>query len=77
MLYRPALHGNWNALRIARRALREEFSTPTVPLTGVLPNRQVFLPEPVFNAYCFHTATMVTRTRHNVTLYQLCVSCYP
>jgi len=32
MLYRPALHGNWNALSLARRALKDKFSTPTVPL---------------------------------------------
>jgi glycerol-3-phosphate O-acyltransferase len=41
MLYRPALHGNWNALRLARRALKDKFPTPTVPLTTVLQNRQV------------------------------------
>ena len=44
MLYRPALHGNWNALRLARRALKDKFPTPTVSLTAVLQNRQVFLP---------------------------------
>jgi hypothetical protein len=47
MLYKPALHGNWNALSIVRRALKDKFPTPTVPLTTVLPNRQVFLPDPV------------------------------
>jgi hypothetical protein len=47
MLYRPALHGNWNALSLARRALKDKFPTPTIPLTAVLPNRQVFLPKPV------------------------------
>jgi hypothetical protein len=47
MLYRPALHGNWNALSLARRALKDKFPTPTVPFTAVLPNRQVFLPDPV------------------------------
>jgi hypothetical protein len=47
MLYRPALHGNWNALSLARRALKKKFPTPTVPLTTVLQNRQVFLPDPV------------------------------
>jgi len=47
MLYRPALHGNWNALSLARKALKDKFPTPTVPLTAVLPNRQVFLPDPV------------------------------
>jgi hypothetical protein len=47
MLYRPALHGNWNALSLARRALKEKFPTPTVPLTTVLQNRQVFLPDPI------------------------------
>jgi len=43
MLYRPALHGNWNALSLARRALKDKFPTPTVPITAVLQNRQVFL----------------------------------
>jgi len=47
MLYRPALHGNWNALSLARRALKDKFHMPTVPLTIVLQNRQVFLPDPV------------------------------
>ena len=47
MLYRPALHGNWNALSLARRALRDKFPTLTISLTAVLPNRQVFLPDPV------------------------------
>ena len=47
MLYRPALHDNWNALSLARRALTDKFPTPTVPLTSVLQNRQVFLPDPV------------------------------
>ena len=47
MLYRPALHGNSNALRLARRALKEKFPTPKVPLKTVLQNRQVFLPDPV------------------------------
>jgi len=47
MLYRPALRGNWNALSLARRALKDKFSTPTIPLRALLPNRQVFLPDPV------------------------------
>jgi glycerol-3-phosphate O-acyltransferase len=47
MIYRSALHGNWNALSLARRALKDKFPTPTIPLTAVLPNRQVFLPDPV------------------------------
>ena len=47
MLYRTALHGNWNALSLARRALKNKFPTPTIPLIAVLPNRQVFLPNPV------------------------------
>ena len=47
MLYRPALHDNWNALSLARRALKDKFPTPTVPLTTVLQNHQVFLPDPV------------------------------
>jgi len=32
---------------IARRSLKNKFSTPTVPLTAVLQNRQVFLPDPI------------------------------
>jgi hypothetical protein len=48
MLYRPALRGNWNALGLARRALNDKFPTPTVPLTTVLQNRQVFLLDPVY-----------------------------
>jgi hypothetical protein len=48
MLYRPAFHGNWNALSLARRALKDKFPTPTVPLTTVLQNLQVFLPDPVY-----------------------------
>jgi hypothetical protein len=47
MLYRPALHGNCNALSLARRALKDKFPTPPVPLSAVLPNRQIFLPDPV------------------------------
>ena len=35
MLYRPALHGNWNALSLARRALKDKFPTSTVPLTAL------------------------------------------
>jgi hypothetical protein len=48
MLYRPALHGNSNALSLARRALTENFPMPAVALTAVLQNHQVFLPGPVF-----------------------------
>jgi hypothetical protein len=47
MLYRPALHGDLNALSLARRALKEKIPMPTVPLTAVLQNRQVFLQDPV------------------------------
>ena len=50
MLYRPALHDNWNALSLARKALKGKAPTPTFPLTAVLPNRQVFLPDPVYVA---------------------------
>ena len=46
MLYRPAHRGNWNALSLARRTLKYKFPTPTVPLTTVLQNRQVFLADP-------------------------------
>jgi hypothetical protein len=48
MLYRPALQSKWNTLSLARRALKDKFPTPTTPLTTVLQNRQVFLPDPVY-----------------------------
>ena len=48
MLYRPAFHGNWNALSLARRTLKDKFPTPKIPLTAVLPHRQVSHPDPVF-----------------------------
>jgi len=70
LLYRPALHGNWNALSLARRALKDKFPTPTIPLTAVLPNRQVFLSDPVVSIFVekkFCILRMVAR---------LSVSCY-
>jgi len=48
MIYRPAFHGNWNALSLARRALKDKFPTPTIPLTAVMQNHQVFLLDPVY-----------------------------
>jgi len=48
VLYWPALHGNWNALSLARRALKDKFFTSTVPLTAALPNRQVCLLNPLY-----------------------------
>jgi hypothetical protein len=49
MLYRPALHGNSNALSLTRRALKDKFPMPTVPLTTALQNYQVFLPDSVYD----------------------------
>ena len=46
MLYRPALHGNRNALNLARRALNDKFPHQQFH-SQLLPNRQVFLPDPV------------------------------
>ena len=48
MLFRLVLYGNWNALSLARRALKDKFPTPMVPLRSVLPNRHVFLADPVY-----------------------------
>jgi hypothetical protein len=45
MLYRLALHGNWTVLSLASRALEDKFPMLTVPLTTVLQNRRVFLPD--------------------------------
>ena len=53
MLYRPALHVNWNALSLARRALKDKFPKPKIPLTAVLPNRQVFLSDSVLGSSRF------------------------
>jgi len=47
LLYRPAFHGNWNALSLIRRVLKDKFPTPTDPLAAVLQNCQVFLPDPL------------------------------
>ena len=47
LLYRPLLHGNWNALSLARRVLKDKFPTPAILLTAVLQNCQVFLLDPV------------------------------
>jgi hypothetical protein len=72
MLYRPVLHGNWNALSLARRALKDKFPTPTVPLTAVLPNRQVFLPDPVHITHSMSLRTVVARWQifeYNVTVF--------
>jgi len=38
---------SWHALSLARRALKDKFPMLTVPLTAVLPNRQVFLLDPI------------------------------
>ena len=51
MLYRPALYGDWNALSLARRVLKDKVPMLTIPLTAVLPYRQVFLPDPVLLVY--------------------------
>jgi len=51
MLYRPAFHGNWNALSLARGALKDKLPMLTVQLTTVLQNSQVFLPDPIYQ-YC-------------------------
>jgi len=61
MLYRPALHGNLNALSLERRALKDKFPTPTGPLTTVLQNRQVFLPDPLY-IYIYIYIYIYTRT---------------
>jgi len=50
LLYRPLLRDNWNALSLVRRALENKFPTPTIPLTAVLQNRQVFLLHPVYRS---------------------------
>jgi hypothetical protein len=55
MLYRPALHGNWNVLSLARRALNDKFPMPTVPPTTVLQNRLKFLSDPVYPTTCIVT----------------------
>ena len=47
MLFRLVLYGNCNALSLARRALKDKFAMPVVPLTTVLQNHQVFLPDPI------------------------------
>ena len=77
MLYRPALHGNWNALSIARRALKDKLPTPTVPLTTVLQNRQVFLLDPILSRCApanilnpIYTASQTRDTLYQQSVYQ-------
>ena len=62
MLYRPALHGNWNALSLARRALKDKFPTATIPLTAVLPDCQVFLPDPVLTVMLMEKKNLVLKS---------------
>jgi hypothetical protein len=72
MLCRPALYGNSNALSLAKRALKDKFSTPTVPLRTVLQNRQVFLPDPVYVAASAHIYIYIyiKCTRNGGSFYQ-------
>jgi hypothetical protein len=60
MLYGPALHGNWNAFSLARRALEDKFPMPTIPLTTVLKIRQVFLPDPVLKIMYIRSTVIST-----------------
>jgi hypothetical protein len=53
MLYRPALHGNWNALSLPRRSFKNKFPTSKIPMTTVLQYRQVFLPDPLWKEKSF------------------------
>jgi hypothetical protein len=66
MLYRPALMET-EMLCLARRMLKDKFPTPAVPLTAVLPNRQVFLPDPVqsrfFQLYCAKVVVIADPTK--------------
>jgi hypothetical protein len=68
MLYRPALHGNWNALSLARRALKDKFPTPMVPRTTVLQNCQLFLLDPVYTSLSSPPACL-----HGMLWGQLCL----
>jgi hypothetical protein len=66
MLYRPAICGNSNSSSLARRALKDKFPTPTVPLTTVLQNRPVYLPDPVYSKW---NHLNILRTVHCVRIY--------
>ena len=63
MFYRSTLHGNWNALSIDRRALKDKFPTPTVPVATVLQNRQVFLPDPVYTRVLWKVLGLTMKKR--------------
>jgi hypothetical protein len=58
-------------LSLARRALKEKFPTPTVPLTPVLPNHQVFLLDPVYIKFTLEQATKAQRGRRGIALFFL------
>jgi hypothetical protein len=68
-LYWPALHGNWNALSLARRELKENFPMLTVPLTAVLQNRQVFLPNRNTRGNVLKTMDATSQTQYSKSEY--------
>jgi hypothetical protein len=53
-------------MSLARRALKDKFPTPTVPLATVSQNRQVFLPDPVGLGFIFINIYMVLFLSNNV-----------
>ena len=69
MLYRPALHGNWNVLSLATRALKDKFPTP-IPLTAVLPKSSGISAGPciwIMRIY-FKWSQDVTSSLHNLLI---------
>jgi len=81
MLYRPALHGNWNALSLATRSvLKDKFPMPTVPLRTVLPNHHVFLLDPVYDYRGKFSSPLIlvvnkmwhTKSDHTYSLWHTC-----
>jgi hypothetical protein len=48
-------------MSLTRRALKDKFPMPTVPLTAVLSNRQVFLVDPAYIKFTPEQATKAQR----------------
>ena len=70
MPYRPALNGNWNGLSRARRALNDKFPAPTVPLTVVLPDHQVF--QKICITYIFRTQLRILTQNSTLGIQTTC-----
>ena len=71
MLCRPALHGNWSALSLARRALKDKFITPKVPLTVCYQIVRYFCRTLFIYILLFRHATIKDQVRSRLSTWDL------